>query len=136
MLSFIQINCKISLYFSIFWAGLSLSVVSNSLQPHESARLLCPWDSSGKNIGAGCHALLQGIFQTQGLNLHLLHLLHCQADSLLLSQQGNLAKYYSHIKCNHLIVQKFVLAMCKTGFMKYCFGIVATVYILEKATRW
>ena len=28
---------------------------------------------SGKNTGVGCHALLQGIFPTQGLNLHLLH---------------------------------------------------------------
>ena len=26
---------------------------------------LCPWDSPGKNIGVGCHALLQGIFPTQ-----------------------------------------------------------------------
>ena len=26
------------------------------------ARLLCPWDSPGKNTGVGCHALLQGIF--------------------------------------------------------------------------
>ena len=25
-------------------------------------------DSPGKNIGVGCHALLQGIFPTQGLN--------------------------------------------------------------------
>ena len=25
-----------------------------------------PWDSPGKNTGVGCHALLQGIFQTQG----------------------------------------------------------------------
>ena len=30
----------------------------------------------------GCHALLQGIFPTQGLNLSLLRLLHWQADSL------------------------------------------------------
>ena len=30
----------------------------------------------------GCHFLLQGIFLTQRLNLHLLHLLHWQADSL------------------------------------------------------
>ena len=29
------------------------------------ARLLCPWDSPGKNTGVGCYALLQGIFQTQ-----------------------------------------------------------------------
>ena len=29
-----------------------------------------------KNTGVGHHALLQGIFLTQGLNPHLLHLLH------------------------------------------------------------
>ena len=36
------------------------------------ARLLCPWDSPGKNTGVGCHTLLQGIFPTQGSNLCLL----------------------------------------------------------------
>ena len=36
----------------------------------------------GKNTGVGCHALLQGIFLTQGPNPCLLGLLHCQADSL------------------------------------------------------
>ena len=36
-------------------------------------RLLCPWNSPGKNTGVGCHALLQGIFLTQGWNLGLLH---------------------------------------------------------------
>jgi len=30
------------------------------------ARVFCPWDSPGKNTGVGCHALLQGIFLTQG----------------------------------------------------------------------
>ena len=39
-----------------------------------SARFLCPWDFLGKNNGVGCHALLQGIFPTQGLNLILLRL--------------------------------------------------------------
>ena len=34
----------------------------------EPTRLLCPWDSPGKNTGVGCHTLLQGIFPTQGLN--------------------------------------------------------------------
>ena len=29
-------------------------------------------DIPGKNTGVGCHALLQGIFPTQGLNPHLL----------------------------------------------------------------
>ena len=35
-------------------------------------------DSAGKKTGMGCRALLQGIFPTQGLNLHLLCLLHWQ----------------------------------------------------------
>ena len=34
--------------------------------------LLYPWDSPSKNIGVSCHALLQGIFLTQGLNPRLL----------------------------------------------------------------
>ena len=32
------------------------------------ARLLCPWDSPGRNTGGGSHSLLQGIFPTQGSN--------------------------------------------------------------------
>ena len=38
------------------------------LRPHglQPTRLLCPGDSADKNTGAGCRALLQGIFQTQG----------------------------------------------------------------------
>ena len=45
------------------------------------AKLLCPWDSAGKNTGVGCHALLQGIFPVQGSNSHFLHLLHWQVGS-------------------------------------------------------
>ena len=37
------------------------------------ARLLCPWNSPGKNTGVGYHSLLQGIFQTQKLNPGLSH---------------------------------------------------------------
>ena len=36
------------------------------------------WDSPGKNTGVAYHALLQGIFPTQGTNLCLLRLLHCR----------------------------------------------------------
>ena len=41
--------------------------VIKNLQPHElqPTRLLCPWDFPGKNTGAGCHFLLQGIVPTQ-----------------------------------------------------------------------
>ena len=44
--------------------------------------------SPGKNIGVGCHALLQGIFLIQLLNPHLLCLLHWQVDSLPLGPPG------------------------------------------------
>ena len=53
----------------------SCSVVSDSLWPHglQPTKLLCPWDSPGKNAGVGCHFLLQAIFLTQGSNPGLLH---------------------------------------------------------------
>ena len=37
------------------------SVVSDSVRPHgqQPTRLLCPWNSLGKNTGMGCHFLLQ-----------------------------------------------------------------------------
>ena len=47
-------------------------------------RLLCPWDSPGKNTGMGRHALLQNIFPTQ-IGLGLLHRLYWQAGSLPLA---------------------------------------------------
>ena len=56
----------------------------------QHTRLLCPWNSPGKNPGVGCH-FLQRIFLTQGLNLHLLH---WQEDSLPLSHQ---VRPYTHI---------------------------------------
>ena len=55
--------------------GLRCSVISDSLWPHGlySTRLLCPWNSPGRNTGVGCHVLLEGIFPTQGSNPGLLH---------------------------------------------------------------
>ena len=49
-------------------------------------RLLCPWNSPGKNTGVGYHFLFQGIFPTQESDPHLLH---WQVDSLLLSHLGS-----------------------------------------------
>ena len=46
------------------------------------------WASPGKNTGVGCHALLQGIFPTQGANPCLLCLLHWQVGSLPLAPPG------------------------------------------------
>ena len=76
------------------------SFMSDSLWPHglQPARLLRPWDSPGKNTGVGCHALLQGIFLTQGLNPRCLHLLCWQAGSLPLTPPG---KPLIHILPHH-----------------------------------
>ena len=68
------------------YASSVISVVSLRPQGLYPARLLCPWDSPGKNTGVGCHALLQGIFQ--GSNLSLLCLLLYQAGSLPLVPPG------------------------------------------------
>ena len=42
----------------------SLSVVSNSLQPHG---IYSPWNSLGHNTEVGSLSVLQGIFSTQGI---------------------------------------------------------------------
>jgi len=40
--------------------SISHSVLSDSLRHHGQARILCPWDSPGKNTGVSRHSLLQG----------------------------------------------------------------------------
>ena len=57
--------------------SVSHCVMCESLQPHrlQPPRLLCPWESPGKNTGVGCHVLLQGIFPIQGSDLAPPHLL-------------------------------------------------------------
>ena len=69
--------CYAQSFLTLLWAP--------GLQP---ARLLCPRDSPGKKTGVGCHALLRGIFLTQGSNPCLLCLLHWQAGSLPLAPPG------------------------------------------------
>ena len=64
---------------SCFCCCLVTSVDSVLCYGLKSTRLLCPWDFLGKNTGRGCHFVLQGIFLTQGSNLHALHQ---QADFL------------------------------------------------------
>ena len=66
----------------------SRPVMSDSLWPHGlwPSRHLCPWDSPGKNPGVSCHALLQGIFPTQGSNVGLSH---CRQALYRLSHQSS-----------------------------------------------
>ena len=81
----------IAIYISMYAQS---SVLSNSLQPYglQPSRIPCSWNSLGKNTGACCHFLLQGIFLTQGSSLHLLlcrQFPALKADSLLLKHQGS-----------------------------------------------
>jgi len=67
--------------------------MSDSLRPHRllPARLLCPWDSPGKNTRVGCYALLQVTSPTQGWNLCLLHcgrIPYCWTTGKPLSTEG------------------------------------------------
>ena len=62
----------------------SRSVMSDSLRPHglpqQTVARQAPLavGDSRQAYWVGCHFLLQGIFPTQGSNLHLLCLLHCR----------------------------------------------------------
>ena len=80
-------QCKFLLFSNclhLSWHLVCVSVIQlyltlriHGLQP---TRLLCPWNSPGKNTGVGCHFLLPGIFPTQGLNPGLPHcrqILYC-----------------------------------------------------------
>ena len=62
------------------------SVVSNSASPWTIAHQTpLSMEFPGKNTGMGCHFLLQWIFPTQQLNLHLLH---WQVDSFTTAPPG------------------------------------------------
>ena len=69
-------------------AMLSRSVTADSLRPHglEPAGSSVHGDSLGKNTEVGCHALLQGIFLTQGWDRGLPH---CRWILHHLSHQGS-----------------------------------------------
>ena len=67
----------------------SCPTLSDPMDCSPPSRLLCAWDSPGKNTGVGCHALLQGIFPTRALNTCLLH---WQTDSLPLGHLGRPAE--------------------------------------------
>ena len=49
--------------------GTGRVCVPNSLRPHglQPTQFLCPWDSPGKNMGVGCHALLPGDLPNPGI---------------------------------------------------------------------
>ena len=108
------------------------------LQP---TRLLCPWDSPGKNTGVGCHFLLQGILLTQGSNPRLLH---WQKNSLPRSCQES-PEYSSTVSlflvcsldaslCMPVIVL-FEVLYCKIKMFFFNFCVFLMYYLYEKYSK-
>ena len=102
------------------WLLFSHSVLAALCDPMDCspARLLHPWDSPGKNTGGGCHALLQGIFPTKGLNWHLsvsyagrqiLPLAPPEKSKWNISQHKKGHLWQTHIICNSVNLKAFPL---------------------------
>ena len=83
---------------SIFPTVLYFSFCSSSI--FHTCQAPLSMDFQGKNIGVGCHSLLQGIFPTQGSNPGLPGL---QPDSLLTEPLGKLIYIPTH---THIVVGK------------------------------
>ena len=102
----------------LFWGpycmacGCYSDIVSDSLRPHGLRSLVgySPWDFPGKSTRVGCHFLLQGIFPTQGLNLHspVSNLCYCKSGC---------KKYpyiLSHVCIPYMLTYVYVISyMCK-----------------------
>ena len=68
-------------------------------------------NSPGKNTGVGCHALLQGIFPTQGINPGLPH---CRQILYHLSHQGSPIIVAGKIQSLHFsLVAQSCLTLCE-----------------------
>ena len=101
-------------FFTTVCMYVSCSVMSDSLWPRalQPARVLCPWNSSDKHTGLGCHSLLQGIIPTQGLNPGLLP---CGQILYSLSHQGSHEDHTLHLyvkismKCKILYIHQLSL---------------------------
>ena len=118
------------------YEGESVSdpVVSDSLWSHGLylTRVLCPWNSPGKNTGVGCHSLLQGSFLTQGLNQGLLH---CRWILDHLSHQGSPFLCISQFKNLNPdprpYLESFNGSLCPQNQDPLCFS---PIYLFNKST--
>ena len=75
---------------------------------------VCLWDSPGKNNGVGCHALLQGIFPTQGSNTGLPHYRQILYH---LSHQGSPKHMYTYGWSNQSILKEISPGISLEGMM-------------------
>ena len=81
---------------------------------------------SNKHTGVGCHFLLQRIFLTQELNLHLLRLLHWKVKSSPLRHLGSpryFIKKFKYITSKNIVNEIYSLhrLICKKKKLKIYF---------------
>ena len=97
----------------------------------------CLWDSPGKNTGVGCLFLLQGIFPTQGSNLHLLCLPHWRVGSLPLASPGKPMTMMISTLTPHWVCRDCILSFYKLHFHddKTCHCLVISICIAGTATH-
>ena len=82
-------------------------------------KLLCPWDSPGKNTGVGCHFLLQGIFPQSVQSLSCVRLFvtpwsAARQASLSITNSRSILKLISItlvMQSNHLILCRPLLLL-------------------------
>ena len=96
--------------------------------PWTVARLLCPWDSPGKNTAVTSNCLFQGVFPARALNLDLLH--YRQILCYLSHQESPISWGYSqslHLHLNlkkksgkHLVNCNLYFPNCEEHFLVYC----------------
>ena len=95
------------------------SVMSDFLWPYglQTARLLCPWNSPGRNTGVGSHSLLQGIFLTQGLNPDLIH-----AGEFFAIWATREAQFYFLAELGLPVCVLFLVAESRSYCLLWCVG--------------
>ena len=89
--------------------SVSHPVMSSSWQPHGLylARLLCPWDFPGKNIGMGSHSLLRRISWPRDLTQ-----VPCIAARFLTIwaiRHAHVCSYWSTKSSSHLLINTSLL---------------------------
>ena len=85
-LFFFTILIEVQLIYNVVLVCLLVAHLCLTLCDPMDCRLLCLWDSPGKNTGVGCHSFHRGIFLTQESNPGFLH---CKQILYHLSYQGS-----------------------------------------------
>ena len=91
-------------------------------------RLLCPWNSPGKNTGVGCHSFLQAIFLTQGSNMGLLN---CTWILYHLSKRLNKYNIYVHRE----LAGRYIPFLPDNFLSPLCVLHLNTIHFLQK-NKW